>query len=197
MKYWTMLLLVAYLGSSAVFAGSISEDELERLQRSVKIGGVSDDTEEVEEDDEEQELEVLKFYTNQHQDDAEKYEFRVKVVAELTDKKAKKVYIAKMAGLQGAVGSEYTGEDTWKFMVPYADMKRPKYTAYVIQYGILDGNEFIVLAEETDDVDTLEELEARTTEMVPEKAVLFHQYSFLADTGEGEEVQQSMWTKLK
>jgi hypothetical protein len=188
MKYWYLVLTAVCLGCFTVFGESISEDDLERLERSVKIGGVSDTTEDGPDD---QELEVLKFYTAQYEDDAEEYEFYISVVVEVTDKKAKKAYLAKKARLQGAVDTEYNGEDNWEFKIPYANMEKPKITAYVIRYGILNDNEFIPLAIEMDDVDSLEELEARTTEMVERDAVLFHQYNY-RDTASGE-VMQSAW----
>lgn len=186
MKYWYVMLLAVCLGCFTSFGEKISDDEIERLKGTVKIGGVGDTTEDGEDD---QELEVLKFYTTQYEDDTDEYEFRIKVVAEVTDKKAKKVYLAKMARMQGAVDTEYRGEDNWEFKIPYGDMEKVKITAYVIQYGVLSDREFIVLAEEMDDVDSLEELEARTTEMVAKDPVLFHQYKY----SDGDEIVESAW----
>ncbi|QHI68053.1 hypothetical protein [Tichowtungia aerotolerans] len=190
MKYWYVMLLAVCLGCFSAFGEKISDDEIDRLKGTVKIGGVSDSTEDGEEDEE---LEVLSFYTNQYEDDAEEYEFRIKVVVEITDKKAKKVYQAKMARMQGAVDTEYTGEDNWAFKIPYGEMEKPKITAYVIQYGVLSDREFVILAEEMDDVDSLEELEARAPTMVERNPVLFHQYNYRDTASEDEEVIQSSW----
>lgn len=190
MKAWYRLLLIVCVGCFSVSAEKISDEEIERLKGTVNIGGVNDSTEEGEGD---QELEVLSFWTTQYLGDELEYQFRAKVVAEVTDKKAKKTYLAKMATMQGEVDTEYTGEDNWKLMIPYDGMEKPKITAYVIQYGVLSGREFIVLTEEMDDVDSLEELEARTTELVPQNPVLFHQYSYRDTASEDEEVIQSTW----
>ena len=184
-----MLLLVFCMGCFLAVGAEISEDELERLERSVKIGSVNDDTIENEADEE---FIQLKFYTYQNEDDSDEYTFRLRVTIELTDKQ-KNSYFAQMAREQGSLDTEYTGEDNWEFLLPIGDLNRPKVTAYVIQYGILVDAEFIVLAEETDDVDTVEELTERSpTRLEPQNknAVIKHQYKF-RDSDEGE--QYSDW----
>lgn len=177
MKVWYYLFLVFCVGCFSAVGASLSEDEIEHLEDTVKIGGVDDDTEEDEAT--EQDLEVLSFYTYQYEDAAEKYRFYIKVVAEVTDGDTDETYLAKMAKMQGDVDVEYTGEDNWKFKIPYADMDDIEISAYVIRYGVVDeDNEFIPVAVEMDDVDSLEELEERTTELIPQKPVLFHQYNY-------------------
>ena len=181
------LLLLAFCASCFVVgAAELSEDELEKLQDSVKISAVSDDT--VRGDDGEK-SEVIKFRTLQREDD--EYKFRVQVVAELTDKK-KNTYYTQMARLQGETDMEYTGESGWKFILPQGTLEKPKLTAFVIQYGILqDDGEFLVLAEEMDDVDTKEELIERAKNLLEQKAYIEHQYSY---RDSNEEVVESLWS---
>ena len=175
-----LLLLVFCLSCFVAISEEISEDEMERLQRSVRIGSVYDDT--IDGDDD-LEYVQLRFYTYQNQDDAEKYTFRVKVVVELTDKKTSTITYSQFAREQGSVDSEYTGEDNWQFLVAQGDLKRPKVTAYVVQYGIMVDKEFKILAEETDDVDTIDELIKRTPDRMEQKPKMLHQYSYVDSDG--------------
>ena len=163
----------------------LSEDELEILQDSVRIGSINDDT---FEDEDDIEYVQLKFYTTQKEDYKEKYAFFVRVTMEMTDKKTSTICYSKFGREQGEVDIEYTGEDTWKFIVAQGDMKRPKVTAYVVQYGVIVDKKFVVLAEETDDVDTIIELTERTPTLVEQKPHIIHEYSFRDSEGE---VQQS------
>ena len=185
MKHY-MLLLIFCLSCLFVVAEELSEDEMEHLEDSVKIGSVSDDT--VEEDD--VEYLQLKFYTYQNEDDEEEYTFYVKVTVEVTDKASKDVYYTQFARTQGEVDSEYNGEDNWQFVVPLGELKKPKVTAYVVQYGVLVDKKFIILTEEADDVDTLEELTARTPTRLDQKPRILHQYSF---RNSDQEIEQSGW----
>jgi len=182
MKY-TILLMTICLSCFVAVGAELTEDQLEKLERSVKIGSVSDET--VRGDDDGK-SEVLKFYTYQNEDD--EYNFRMRVTIELTDK-SKNTYFAQLMRERGAVDTEYTGEDNWKFELPHGDLEKPKLTAYVVQYGILNEGEFVVLAEEFDDVDTLEELTERTTTRTDEKMTAKHNYSYR--DGDGETIQSS------
>jgi hypothetical protein len=177
------------LAGCFVAAGALTSDEIEDLKKKVKIGSVSDD--EMEEDD--VEYMQVKFYTIQDEDSADEHAFYVKVTVELTDKKTKTVCYAQFARMQGAVDTEYTGEDNWEFVVPFGDLEKPKITAYAVQYGVIEDKEFIVLAEQMDDVDTVEELTTRTPTRTTEKPRILHQYSYRDIGSEDEEIIQSMW----
>lgn len=189
MKRWYMLLLV-FLAGCFVAAGALTDDQIEDLKKKIKIGSVTDDT---MEDDSDIKYEQLRFYTYQDEDWAEEYTFYVKVTIELEEKKGKESYYAQFARTQGAVDSEYTGEDNWEFVVAHGDLQKPQITAYVVQYGVLEDKEFIVLAEEADDVDTVEELKTRTPTRLEQKPRILHQYSFRDTGSEDEEIIQSMW----
>ena len=172
MKRYVLLLLVFCLGGFVASAEEISEDVIKKLKRSVKIGSVTDST---IRDDYDEKVEIFKFYTSQNE--ADEFNFRVRVAVEMTDKQ-KNTYVARMMRGQGEVDSEYTGEDTWKFQIPHGDLERPKITAYVIQYGIEYEGEFIILAEDYDDVDTLEELLERSTDETSISGDKGHTYTF-------------------
>lgn len=188
MKRWYMVMLV-FLAGCFVAVGALTEDQKEDLEDSVKIGGVNDDT---IEDDNDTKFEQLTFYTYQDEDSVEDYTFYIKVTVELTEKKSKKSYYAQFARKQGDVDTEYTGQDNWDFTVAYGDLKKPKITAYVIQYGIIEDKEFIVLTEEMDDVDSLEELTTRSPDRLEQKPRILHMYSY-RDSVTGDDIQQSMW----
>jgi hypothetical protein len=162
----------------------LSEDELDDLDGKIVIGGVDDDT---IEDDFDVEFFQLKFYTYQPEDNPNGYKYYLKVTVELEDKKTDTIGYAQFARLQGGVDDEYTGTDRWKFEIEQGDMKRPKVTAYVIQYGILDEKDgkpdFVVLAEELDDVDSLEELIERTPNRFEQKPKIIHEYDYIDADG--------------
>ena len=168
MKHWYIFLLAAMVGIFTAEA-KLTEDELEFLQDTVRIVAVNDDTVDIEDDfGEDVEWVQLAFSTNQrdeYKDDDGKiitYDFRVRVTVELTDKKTSTVAYSQFAREQGGVDKEYTGIDDWQFLVPQGELKRPKVTASVIEYGVMVDGEFIVLAQDFDHVDTLEELTTRT-----------------------------------
>ena len=180
MKYYVWL-LVFCLNCFAAVGAELSEDELKDLRKSIKIGSVRDNT--IRGDDDKK-SEVVKFFTYQNEDDP--FEFRMKIVAEMTDK-SKNTHYTQVARLQGEVDTEYTGEDNWRFILPHGELDRPRLTAYVIQYGYMNGTNFVVLAEEFDGVDSLEELMERTSTLLEQKAVIKHQYNYRSLDGAEEE----------
>jgi len=99
------------------------------------------------------------------------------VTVELEDR-AKNTYFARVERKQGSTHPDYVGKDEWVMQIPHGDLERPKVSAYIIQYGILNDGEFIILAEEFDDVDTLEELMERTTTRLEGVKSIEHYYWF-------------------
>ncbi|MBI9020908.1 MAG: hypothetical protein JEZ10_06620 [Verrucomicrobia bacterium] len=187
MKYY-ILLSVFFTGVFG-FAGEYSEKDLKRLSRSVEIAGVRTDT--VKNDDREK-SELIEVNTFQDQD--EKAGFQIRMVVELTDKQ-KKTYLVEVAGNQKeGRDSEYTGEDYWELRIPYGDLESVKISGYAIQYGIMDDGTFVLLAEEFDDVDSIEELKARTSFPFPGRVRLSYSYMY-DDAREGEE--QTVYEAVK
>lgn len=189
MKRWYMVMVV-FLAGCFVAAGALTEDQIDDLKKKIKIGSISDDT---FEDDSDISYEQLKFYTYQDEDSAEENTFYMKVTVEIKEKKGKDTYFAQFARTQGAVDTEYTGEDNWEFVVAHGDLKKPEITAYVVQYGVIEDKEFIVLSEEMDDVDSLDELLERSPNRLEQKPRILHQYNYRDTASEDEEVIQSMW----
>jgi hypothetical protein len=175
---WFVMWLV---GCLTVF-GEIDERRMERLERYVKIDSVREAT--MRNDDLEK-IEVLKINTSQDERDIEG--FYIRVTVELTDR-SKNTFYAQLMRPQAAVSSEYMGQDRWEFHVPQGKLERPKVSAYVVEYGIMDEGTFVPFATELDDVDSLKELTDRSETRIEDGVKLMHAY-YYRDTA--DESQQS------
>ncbi len=188
------LLLVLCVSCFVAVGAEFSEKELKKLEKSVKISSVVDET---IRNEEREKVEVVKFYTYQDRGDPKKnYTYRIRVAVELTDKK-KNTCFARVEKAQGKVcerGSQitdYLGRDEWEMHIPHGDLERPKITAYAIQYGVLSDGEFLVLAEDYDDVDSLEELVERTTTRLEEVKTLAHRFWYTDHDGNDERSEEN------
>ncbi len=184
-----LLLVVFCLSCFVAIGAELSEKDLKRLRKRVKIGSVDDLT--IKNEDREK-VEVVKIYTYQEQGDPNKnYIYRIRVAVELTDKE-KNTYFARAERAQGKVcerGSQitdYLGRDEWEMHIPHGGMERPKVTAYAVQYGILNDSEFIVLAEDYDDVDSMEELMERATTRLEEVRTIQHRFWYTDSDNEDD-----------
>lgn len=182
---WLLIALIAAL--TTAWSDELPED-LEELkedrENEVKIGGVSDDTVRNEADEE---LEEIKFYTYQNEDDPLTY--RIRVTLELTDENDE-IYFAQIQVGQGKLRLEYNGEDRWAFQVPHGDLPDPEISAYAIQYGFLKDGTFVIVDEEMDDTDSPEEIIERATGGRVDIFCSKHIYSI--DYEDGTEIE---WTK--
>lgn len=182
---WLLIALIAAL--TTAWSDELPED-LEELkedrENEVKIGGVSDDTVRNEADEE---LEEIKFYTYQNEDDPLTY--RIRVTLELTDENDE-IYFAQLQVGQGTLRLEYNGEDRWAFQVPHGDLPDPEISAYAIQYGFLKDGTFVIVDEEMDDTDSPEEIIERATGGRVDIFCSKHIYSI--DYEDGTEIE---WTK--
>lgn len=181
---------VLFFVSCLMAVGEISKDAMKRLEET-EIAGVSVDT---DKNEAREKLEVLEVNTFQFEDDEGEGEgFRMRVVVELKDK-AKNLYLVDFTGDRpGDLDVEYLGEDYWKLIMPHGELKQVKVTAYAVQYGFMDEDEFILLAEEYDDVKTLEELTDRTTNSLPGKIRFKHYYMYDdIDLGETESLSRTL-----
>ena len=174
-----LLCIIFCLSCFVAVGAELSEKRLEEMGKNIKIGSVKSDSTRRKNGEK---IEVFMFSTYQSEND--KYNFQVRVTIELTEKKSKEKYLAQLVQSQGAVhlkdtGNEYTGDDNWRFELLKGGLDRPKVTAYAIQYGVLSGEKFVILAEEFDDVDSLAELLERTPTFVKETPVIKHQYAYL------------------
>jgi hypothetical protein len=69
--------------------------------------------------------------------------------------------------------------------LPHGDLGRLKISAYAIQYGVLDEDTFILLAEDFDDVESIAALKERSPNLFPNEATLKHYHIY--DNGSHEE----------
>jgi hypothetical protein len=61
-------------------------------------------------------------------------------------------------------GRKFTGAVRWEVDVEHGDLKRPRITAYVVEYGYMDGKNFVCLDKECYRVESREDLLERTKE---------------------------------
>ena len=179
-------LVIFCLSCSAAQGVIFSEKQIKQIKRGVDLN-IKDKT--VREDGEK--FEVLTINSFQNEDLS--FEFEMRMAIELTDADGNS-YFAEASKLQGEVDPQYVGEDQWEFRIAHLELKRPKISAYVVQYGFLVKNEFVSIVLETDDVDSLDELKARTSETLEQKPVALHQYASRSFTENGgEEIVYSGW----
>ena len=180
------LLLVIFTASHITTFGQLKEDELKQFKRDFEIADVRVDTWKSDED--RAKFERLEVNTFQNEDDPVNYDmtrFRMRLVVELTDKD-KKTYLVQFTGnAPGEYDSEYMGEDYWNLFMAHGDLERLKVSGYMIQYGIMDGDTFIPLAEEEKGSEKmLEGVRNRTTVLFQGKIYLRHYYMYV-DSGSG------------
>jgi hypothetical protein len=174
------ILPVLFFVSCLMAGGELSKDAKKRL-KDVEIAGIRIDT---DKNEDRKKIEVLEINTFQNEDD-DGEGFRMRVVVELKDKE-KNLYIVDFtADRPSDLDSEYTGEDYWFLDMYHEELKQLKVTDYAVQYGFMDGEEFILLADDYDDVKTLDELTERTKTPFPGKIRLKHYYMY-DDIDEGE-----------
>lgn len=197
MKIIKKVLFLSVLFASHLLAfGELTEDQRAQLERFVKIGGVRLDS---WKNDDREKYEVLEVNTFQSQDDPRRYDmsrFRMRLAVELTDQQ-KNTYLVKFTGnAPEDYNSDYNGEDYWKLYMAHGDLGRLKISGYVIQYGFMDGETFVVLAGEEDDSEKiLERVRQKTTRLFPGK-VYFRHYYMYDDSNEGDKESTEMNIRL-
>jgi hypothetical protein len=180
------LLLTVLTAGHLLTYGELADNELKQFKRDVEIAGVRTDTWKSKEDREKSEL--LKVNTFQNEDDPDSYDmsrFRLRLVVELTDKQ-KNTYLVRFTGnAPDSYDSEYQGEDYWELYMPHGDLEGLKISGYIVQYGIMDGETFVSLADDQDEAEQmLERARKRTTILFPGKCYLRHYYMY-DDASEG------------
>ncbi len=175
------LLPVLFFSIVLVAAGELSRDDEKRL-RDVEIAGITEDTYRKEDGEKSEELEINTF---QNEDDDGKG-FRMRIIVELEGQDKKRYIAGFTANRPDDLNSEYTGEDYWIFRMPHGDLGRLSIEGYLVQYGFMDGDTFVVFAEdENHSEEVLEGVRNRTTLPFPGKVRLKHYYMFVDDE-EGE-----------
>jgi hypothetical protein len=137
------------------FAADPSEDAeklIKQLKNCTRIGTVNDN---IVRNDSDEKILVLKFHTNQDKRHQSKY--RMRITVEAVDKEGN-LYCGQSVTAQGGRPSDYTGEDDWEFQCSLAELEKPKVSAYVIEYGFMDGTTFVPLTEELKHAETAAEI---------------------------------------
>lgn len=159
MKYLRYIFSLLALGLYTS-AAEISE-EVEKLQDDykghMKFWGIADDVYEAASG---KEYFVLKFQSRQDvRDNDLNYEMHVTI--QLTDKKTKTIGYAESIDSPGPVDvDKYLGYSDWEFRIPFNGMKKPKMTAYAIEFGFIKGGQFIPIYTDYDKVESAEEIVA-------------------------------------
>lgn len=174
------VLFFTVVGVGPIASGQLSDAELRAFESEVEIAGARSTT--YRRDEDRKQFERLEINTFQSEDDIDDYDmtrFRMRIVAELTDRN-KNTYLVRFTGnAPGERDSEYAGEDYWNLLMAHEDLERLKVTAHYVQYGIMNGSEFVVLAEEKDKVDAmLARVRARTTKVFQGSVYLRHYYLY-------------------
>jgi hypothetical protein len=175
---WFVLPAVLFAFLLPVF-GELSLRELKQFESDLEIGDVREET---WRNEDREKYEVLAINTYQSDSDPDNYDmsrFRMRIVVELTDKQ-KKTWLVKFTGnAPEERDSEYMGEDYWKLYMAHGDLERPEISGYIIQYGIMDDETFVVLSLEEKNADgMLERVRARTTVLFQGKLYLRHYYLY-------------------
>jgi hypothetical protein len=161
LSWMVAVLLVACLSVS----GEVSKDQFKDLKRLVQIEGVRD----YEEEHQGGKRHKLRVEFSSEAEGMK--EIRVRVAVELTDKKTKQAYLVKQTGrfadMLDVHEGEYEGEGYWELYMPYGDFDKLKITAYVVQFGVMDGDTFVPFQTECDDVKSYDELIDRTANEFP------------------------------
>jgi hypothetical protein len=137
--------------------GELSKDQLKDAEKLLSMGSVIDRNYE----NRSGEFEIMEInFTSKQEGLGDIY---VRVAVEVTDKQ-KETYLVEEAGkYPDDFGNAYAGEGHWKLDIPYGSFRRLKISGYAIEFGLMDGKEFVPFDADYDDVKTYEELTARTT----------------------------------
>lgn len=181
MKHY--LIILALLSGCLITSGQELSEELADLQkdisRGIRINNINDVT--VRNGKEKS----LRFKFASNQDVKYKDEiYRMRLTVELTDKDTDKVYYAQHAILQGPTSDEYTGKDTWDFLLPLGDLKNAKFTAYAAEYEIIkDEKEIPVGCKLSRKIKSSKDITNATTNRL-EFATFEHTFEFINSEGE-------------
>lgn len=191
----SVLISAFFIAGCLTVFGELTEKELEHFESNLEICGIRAVT---WKDSDRRKFEMLEVNTAQSEDDITSYDmsqFHMRLAVELTDKE-KNTYLVQFAGnAPEDYDSEYQGEDYWELYMAHGDFGRLKISAYIVQYGVMDGETFVSLAIDEDDAeDMLEKVRAGETTLFPGKLYLRHYYMY-DDSSEG--VTESIRTNIR
>jgi len=155
-------------------------DDLKELQKEykgqIKIWGVNDDDFEDEDDNE---FFVLTFQSCQDERKPD-LNYLMRVTVQLTDKKTGSTVFAQTKKKPRPVplDGKYANSTKWGFQVPFGEMKKPKLTAYAIEFGIMKDGTFVPVGFEYDEVESAEQImTGEGTEVKMKNTLSQHQIS--------------------
>ena len=166
------ILLAAYLLICSAVFGEVDKAELERMKRTVKIDTIRSDT---YRDQDRNNFELLKFNTSQYEMD--KGPFYMRVTVELKDSNTNP-YIQLMRYRGDVTEYDYVGQDRWELHIPHGELSRPRIRAYVIEYGVMDGETFIPVATQTKNAKTADEIVERCESPLSKGIWMTHSYVY-------------------
>lgn len=102
--------------------------------------------------------EFIVFTFGSRQDEREKREFSMRVTVQLSDKKTKTSGFAQMVTSPHRVPKNYAGQTDWEFRIPFGDMKKPKVSAYAVEFGFTQDSYFVPVVAEYEDTESAEEI---------------------------------------
>jgi hypothetical protein len=161
MKYLLSLMMFFYsfVSISAAELPEYLQELKEDYESKMKVWAIEDDD---FEDDDDKEWFVLKFCSTQ--DDTNKsikLNYLMRVTVQLTDKKTDTVVFAQMEREKIKTINHmeyYSGRTEWQFWIPFGEMKKPKLTAYAIEFGFKQDGYFVPVAVDYDGVESAEEI---------------------------------------
>jgi hypothetical protein len=174
-----MRLILVFVTAGLYSAAALPSEEVEKLQDKykghMKVWAVTEDDYETGSG---KEFFVLKFQSRQDiRDNDLKYEMHVTV--QLTDKKTGITGYAEAFESPGPITDidRYINYTMWEFRIPFGDMKKPKMTACVIEFGFVHQGQFIPISVECDKADSSEQIiAAGGTELDIKCRTAAHQY---------------------
>ena len=172
----SVIVLLAYMLSCTVVSGELDKGNLDRMKQTVKIDTVRIDT---YRDQDRNKFEILRFNTSQYEMD--KGPFYMQITVEIKDSDLNP-YIQLMRYRGDVTKYEYVGQDRWELKIPHGELSRPRIRAYVIEYGVKDGDKFVPVAIETKNAKTAEEIIERCKTRIEEGVQLMHAYVYRDDS---------------
>ncbi len=150
-------LLCVYCSAGAEALPDYLQDMQEDYQGRIKVWAIKDDD---VEDDNDNEFFVLQFESRQDDRDEGKLDYQMRVTVQLTDKKTKEVVYAQTTKVPRPLPPNdwYADHTAWEFRIPFGDLKKPKLTAYAIEFGFLKDSHFVPVGVDYDEVDNAEEI---------------------------------------
>jgi hypothetical protein len=174
MRCFSLLLVV--LMSCMVVAGELDKHELERLRQTVQIDTIRTES---FRDQDRNEFQILKFNTSQYDMDTGPFYMRITVGIKAGDAKP---YVQLMRRRGDVTEFEYDGQDRWELHIPHGELSGPRIRAYVIEYGVMDGDEFIIIASENKNAGDAEEIVERCGNALEKGVIMMHSYVYRDDS---------------